>query len=137
MRRAKVATAILPLILSLAAAVLLLVLPCFQMSESKSVSVGGETSVTTRQCHSLLEATDNAALSVLLVPVAVAALYFVSALRRWRVAGTLLIVLLGLFVVLTGFSIGLFFAPAALSGAISLAMLSTSSSQPPNGVSHN
>jgi hypothetical protein len=137
MRRAQIATAILPLILSLAAAVVLVVLPCFQMSESRSTAAGGESQgrvVIERQCRSLLEATDYRVLYLLLVPVILAALYLFSALRHWKLAGTLLTVLLGIFVLLTGFSIGLFFAPAALAGAISLALLLSSSSHSTNGI---
>lgn len=131
MRRAQIVTAILALTLSLAAAVVLVVLPCFQVSESTSASVGGESEgrVVERHCNSLLEASNYRVLYLLLFPVLLAALYLLSALRGWKVAGTLLVFLLGLFVLFTGFSIGLFYAPDALAGAVSLALLLSSSSQ--------
>lgn len=140
MRRAQDVAAILTLILSLAAAVALVALPCFQMSESRTANLGGGSEgrvVIERQCHSLLEATNYRGLYLLLFPVFLAALYLLSALRRWKIAGTLLVSLLGLFVLFTGFSIGLFFAPAALAGAVSLALLLSSNPYTPNDIPHN
>ena len=139
MRRAHVVTAILSVALSLTAAVLLIALPCFQVSESGRASLGGESEgrvVIERQCHSLLEATNYQVLYLLLVPVVLAALYLLSALRRWKIVGTLMVFLLWLFVVITGFSIGLFFAPAALAGVLSVAMLLVSSSHTAIGTAH-
>lgn len=140
MRRAHLATAVLPLVLSVAAAVFLVLLPCFQMSESRRVTVGGQADghvVIARQCRSLLEATDYRALYFLLVPVLLAALLLLSALRGWKIARELATVLLAAFVLLTGFSIGLFFAPAALAGAISLAFQSSPSPHAGDGIPHN
>lgn len=137
MKRVEVAAAILALALSLAAVIALVGLPCLQMSESGSTSVSRESPgrvVIERQCHSLVEATGYRVLYVLLVPVFLASLYLLATLIRWKLAATLLIFLLGTFVLLTGFSIGLFFAPATLAGAVSLAFLLSSSSRTANDI---
>ena len=140
MRRTQTLAAILALTLALTAAVALIALPCFQMVQSGSASLGGVSEgpeVIRRQCRSLLEASGYRVLYLLLVPVFLAALYLLSALMRWKLAGTLLVFLLGVFVLITGFSIGIFFAPAALAATVSLAMLLSSSSNSANDVPQN
>lgn len=136
MRRAVVATAILALGLSLAAFLLLIGLPCFVMTESGSANVSVENGavVVERHCVSLIEATDARVLYLLLAPVFLTALYLLSSLRRWKVAAVPPVLFLGLFVLLTGFSIGLFFVPATLVAGVSLAFLLTSGSGRPTEV---
>jgi hypothetical protein len=102
------------LVLAIAAGVWLAAYPDFYQGASSSVSSSGVVT-TTQTSASLVEENGVWVIGLLCVPVALTALALYFAVRRRRVLLWLSgLVLLG-FVVVSGFTIGMWYVPAALA----------------------
>lgn len=122
---AKRAWQIVALGLVVAAAGYLLTAPIYQVesvcSEGGSVSPSGETVNEWATCEpatSMLAAEAWSYVAGIVPPVLLAALPLVARGRAWTVLSVLSAVCLVAYVVLGGFSVGLFFAPGALCGVV-------------------
>jgi hypothetical protein len=120
--------ALAALALASAAALGLAFYPDFYAGSSTTVTAGG---VTVQQSeHASLIAVNGAwVIALLAVPVALTCLALLGVARRQRVVVWIAAAVLIAFSVVSGFSIGLFFAPAAFVLLVAAALCTTSASR--------
>jgi hypothetical protein len=97
-------------LLALAASILFLVIPTYN-GETRSTDAQGHTTVTRTQA-TLLEVNGRWTLLSLGVPVLIALIPVLIPKRGVRIGAA---ILLGVFAIIGGFSIGLFYVPSALT----------------------
>jgi hypothetical protein len=107
--------------MALAAAVFVAFAPCAYRGQTAVHPTDGGPTETTTFCRSFFAVNGWRALSAVLLPVVLAGLGVVGARAGWRKAQWLGAVLLVAFCLLTGFSVGLFYMPAAAALVVAAA----------------
>ena len=118
------------LVLAVVAAAYLLLAQCAYRGVSVSTSIPGGRATETQECLSLIEVSGLGVARWILLPVVIVALAVFLMRARMRVGVWVLTILLLAFCVLTGFSIGLLFFPAALALLVSAILQQAGAKQP-------
>ena len=126
-RRPSLVTAVVAWVLALVAAAWLASWPCLYSGVTETVNVHG-ASAEMRSCDSLVAVNGTGVLVVLAVPVALASIVLFAIRCDWRALGWAAATVLALFALAAGFSVGLFFLPAAAASLIATSLISGSSS---------
>jgi hypothetical protein len=102
--------------------------PCSSVTQSieSSSGTGGGVTALSRSCSSLLQSTGGGVVIALAVPVGLAFLVVLGFAVRQMAVFITPTALLGVFCVLTGFSIGMFYLPTLVLLIIACATWSTS-----------
>lgn len=116
--RTPLMTAALAAMLAVVAAVGLASWPCAYSGESITGSPAGSTRTST--CSSIIEVNGAGVLVVLAVPVVLASLAVVAAWLGAKTFGWAVATVLALFSLAAGFTVGLFFLPAAALALIGM-----------------
>ena len=118
------------LVLAVVAAAYLLLAQCAYRGISVSTSIPGGPGTETQVCRSLIEVSGLSVARWILLPVVIVGFAVFLMRARMRVGVWVLTILLLAFCVLTGFSIGLLFFPAALALLVSAILQHADAKQP-------